>query len=933
MTSPPPSRWLDGLANAPAFEQDDETLQARALFRVVWTVVAAITVTLLAMMALQPDSVAQRINSLIVVYAGAFACLLLNRHRRTHAASWVFVCTLLGLLSYRSWGAGGIGSPWTTGFVALSMASGVLVGPRGGIIVSGLSVATGLLLAASEDAGRLPQMALDYPPYVEWLHLCLWLGLGLILLYLLAESHRDAIDRAKARLGERLIAEEQLQLALEAGGVTLGVIDLQAETMSGDERMYGAYGVPRPPGGARPFVQWLDVIHPADRDLAMTTFRKLQQGSPRINLELRVRRFDGTMGHVEVAGAVVATDSDGRPVQGVTMARDVTDERKLAQQLRERIKELKLLHVAARLLQRDRPLDRELLQQLTEQLPSAWQFPDVCAARIVFGDMVVTSYNWAESAWGMSATFRTSIGDGTIDVVYLEPQPPAHEGPFLAEERTLLDSLAEMLVSYIELRQHQERLEELVDTRTDELRLAKDQAEQASMAKSMFLATMSHEIRTPMNAILGFAQLLSRDRTLTDAQRDRVNVILSSGDHLLALINDILDISRIESGRVQLADGAFDMTAILGRVDEMFRGLARNKGLEFYVTPAPELPALRGDAGRVRQILINLVGNALKFTTAGFVSVTCTAAPDDDAWRVALSVQDTGGGIAPADIERIFDTFEQAESGASRGGTGLGLAISRELARMMGGDVTVESSPGTGSTFTFTFTAPAAHEPARSGTARMVRTLVSGSRRPRVLVVDDNAANRELLAELLTTVGFDTKTVGTAEEGFDVHDHWHPELVLMDVRMPGTGGLEATRRLRDSGSAARIVLLTATLLEDAEDTSRAVGADDLLLKPFHDDDLLRRIGALLDVTYEDEPPPAGHTAAGIDVQPAQLAALIAQLPAEFRAQLHAAAIEARPARIDELSGVIAQSSPEAARMIRGLAEDFRYAEIANAARL
>ena len=290
-----------------------------------------------------------------------------------------------------------------------------------------------------------------------------------------------------------------------------------------------------------------------------------------------------------------------------------------------------------------------------------------------------------------------------------------------------------------ELRAHRERLEELVATRTRELSAAKDEAERANQAKSQFLAHMSHEIRNPLHIILGYAQLLERDAALPEAQQKRAGIVRSSGNHLLTLMNDVLEMAKIEARHRELVEDRFDPWATLDEVERMFAGEAASKGIELTIACAPELPrSILGDGAKVKQILINLAGNALKFTERGSIRFKASASAIADGAIVAkIVVADTGIGIAAHDTARIFQPFEQLDAGKRAGGTGLGLAISLGHARLMGGDLTVESAPGVGSTFTFTFAAksvglaasPAAREPIAACRGR--RDEIQGAHRRR----------------------------------------------------------------------------------------------------------------------------------------------------------------------------------------------------------
>jgi len=487
-----------------------------------------------------------------------------------------------------------------------------------------------------------------------------------------------------------------------------------------------------------------------------------------------------------------------------------------------------------------------------------------------------------------------------------------------------------------ELRRHQEHLEALVASRTTELRAAKEAAESASRAKSAFLANMSHEIRTPMNAILGYAQLLERDQDLRDDQKQKIDIIHNSGNHLLTVINDILEMSKIEAGRATPALEPFDLHAVLEDVQWMFRDLTENKGLELTFEQEPRLPrALLGDAGKVRQVLINLLSNAVKFTASGRVAVRagCRVAAGGQH-VVAIAVEDTGPGIEPGNFSRIFDAFDQADSTIRSGGTGLGLTISRNFARLMHGDIAVESTPGKGSVFTFSFEAAGAAIDAVL--ARVAHPIPAGlaPNQPdlKVLIVDDVPTNRDLLDELLSRVGFSTRTAASAEEAIVVHDDWRPHLVLMDLRMPGMGGLEGIRRLRQSGSKAAIFSVTASGLAGTETEARESGVDAFVRKPYREGELLAAIGERLGARYlfgSSVPRPPG-LAQRDPAGRSTLSQRLSSLPLALINQLREAAIEGRAKRLESLADVVEQHSVDVAAEVRVLARHFQYDALVSA---
>ena len=446
---------------------------------------------------------------------------------------------------------------------------------------------------------------------------------------------------------------------------------------------------------------------------------------------------------------------------------------------------------------------------------------------------------------------------------------------------------------------------------------------------------MSHEIRTPMNAILGYAQLLRRDTDLGEGQKHKIGIVHSSGAHLLTLINAILEMSKIEAGRTTLVVEPFDLRELMNDVRLMFRELTDKKGLALTFEQDPQLPpALAGDAVKVRQVLINLLSNAVKFTERGGVAVRASsrAGSAPDRHVVTISVEDTGPGIEPRNLARIFDAFDQADASVRTGGTGLGLAISRSFARLMLGDLVVESTPGQGSVFTFSFEAGAASNDAiPKAVEQPVPTGLVGDRSAwKVLIVDDVPTNRDLLDELLSGVGFATRLAASGEDALEVFHEWQPDLVLMDVRMPGMGGLEAVRRMREGGSKAVIIAITASSLAEAEAEARAAGVDAFVRKPYREGALFAVIGELLGVRYvygqtvPPTPPPA-DTPVG-----STLSQRLSDLPPALIDELREAAIEGRAKRLEWLADEAEPFSAAAAAEIRGLARDFQYDALVSA---
>ena len=486
-----------------------------------------------------------------------------------------------------------------------------------------------------------------------------------------------------------------------------------------------------------------------------------------------------------------------------------------------------------------------------------------------------------------------------------------------------------------ELGEYRGHLEQMVETRTLELEKATKAAEAANRSKSSFLANMSHEIRTPMNAILGFAQLLRRDPALTPQQDQQVNVILRSGTHLLSLINDILDYSKIEADRLAVEKSTFDLHAMLAELELMFKPKAQEKGLRLLVERRDLLPRfLVSDETKLSQILQNLLSNALKFTERGGVAMRMEVrpGPDGDGGSVlAVEVEDSGPGIAPEEMGKLFRVFEQTESGRNaKSGTGLGLAISRKFAELMGGSLEAVSEPGKGSTFHLEIPVREGMEIGKVEKPRRVVGLEPGQTPYRVLVVDDNLENRGYLESLLKLVGFEVRTAVDGEKGIEAYRSYRPHLILMDLRMPVMEGPEAIRRIRamEGGGAVKIIAVSASSFKEDQKKAIQVGADDFVSKPFREETLFERIHAWLGAKFIYADGMGASVPASLAPPPGDLTQEeVARLPVDLRRKLgqalRIADLDAALAVLEKIGG----QDAGAAASLRTLVGKFSYQQV------
>ncbi|MEG4105437.1 response regulator [Microcoleus sp. S13_C5] len=537
----------------------------------------------------------------------------------------------------------------------------------------------------------------------------------------------------------------------------------------------------------------------------------------------------------------------------------------------------------------------------------------------------------------------TAFKVGGVDYV----TKPFHVAEVLAriEHQLTIQRLKKQLLD-----RNKELQEEIIERKK-----AEEAAAAASLAKSQFVANMSHELRTPLNAILGFTQVMSRDSLLSHENLENLRIINRSGQHLLELINDVLDLSKIEAGIIGLDERSFDLYQLLDTLEEMFQIKAETKKMQLRFSVQANVPQyIKTDENKLRVCLINLLGNALKFTHEGGriwlrVSVESNQPPPAESEShpnstsvepllILFEVEDTGIGIATAEIDTLFDAFVQTQAGKKAAdGTGLGLTITKKYVQIMGGDIWVKSVLGEGTSFKFNIRVFAAIA-SEITVATLQRVIALEADQPvyRILAVDDNQENRLLLVKMLQPIGFEVREAENGYQAVELWESWQPHLIWLDTRMPVMDGFEAVRQIRAKEKPTQwrtvIIALTASTFEEKKGEIIAAGCDDFVRKPFQEQILFDKMACYLKVRYLYQELPRLPVGAlrryCVNEKPDSFfGGLLAQMPQSWVQELYDAANDVNEELAIQLVDRIWESNPTLAEALKDLLADYRLDKI------
>ncbi|WNZ25591.1 PAS domain-containing protein [Leptolyngbya sp. NK1-12] len=745
-------------------------------------------------------------------------------------------------------------------------------------------------------------------------------------------------------ISDRKASETKLLQAQRVAHVGSWEFDLATQKITWSEELFRIFGLD-PTQPEPTYAEYVQLLHPDERSLMQTIIEQaISNGTP-YEIEHRIIRPDGLIRDLLGRGEVVR-DSHGQVIQLFGTAMDITERKQVEDALRQSEERWQLAIEGGN----DGIWDHNLITDEHFLSPRCmemlgYDYEEIDTFEKWFGCIHPDDQPVLQTA------FQNYLNRET-PVYTSEYRMRCKDGSYkwlLARGKAVWDETGTPIraigsLSDITLRRQAEM----------ELQQAKEAAEAANQAKSTFLANMSHELRTPLNAILGFSQLLANHPALSKAQQEQITIINRSGEHLLNLINDILEMSKIEAGRSTFNLTGFDLHEFLTTLEQMFRLRAEQKGLQILCQLAPNLPQyVQTDAGKLRQILINLLSNAVKFTQDGQITlrVEVEGVPEASGYEAKENVQpclvlhfevsDTGPGIAANELESLFEPFVQSKlQKAHPDGTGLGLPISREFVRLLGGELTIASELEHGTTFWFSIPvlpAAAAVAPIQPLQGRAV-ALAANQPSYRILIAEDNWANRLLLLNLLQSFGFEVQEATNGQAALTLWQSWQPDLIWMDLRMPIMDGYEATRRIRAMEAArtdqttpsTKIIALTASAFTENRAQALAVGCDDFVLKPLQTEMILEKLSEHLGVQYiyaEPDPgqPPREQSISSSPVRPTPHSLQI--MPTEWIAQLYQATTQLDSEKILALLAQLPAEQAALAAALRQKVDNFDFEQI------
>ena len=635
----------------------------------------------------------------------------------------------------------------------------------------------------------------------------------------------DAIKQSEERYRSLIAATSQIVWTADNEGRCPDIPSMRAYTGQTEAEVVG-YG-------------WLDAIHPDDREGTNQAWMEAAQTNSLFEIEYRIRGADGNYRYFQ-ARAVPILNEDGNLREWVGICTDIHDRKQAEDAIKQSEERYRSLTLA--ISQIVWITDAEGRSQDT---PSLRAYTGQTEAEVVgFGwldtihpdDRERTNQAWMEAVQTKSLyeiEYRLRGADGNYR--YFQ----ARAVPILNED----GSIREWVGTSIDI--HDRKQTEIVQAK------AREAAEAASRAKSEFLANMSHELRTPLNGIMGYAQILQRSKFLNEEERSRINVIYQCGSHLLTLINDILDLSKIEAQKVELMPTDFHFPAFLQGVAEMCRIRAEIKGIHFHFSSNPELPiGIRADEKRLRQVLINLLSNAIKFTDEGSVTFIVSFATEG---KIRFEVRDTGTGIAQDELQAIFQPFEQVgDRRRQTEGTGLGLAISQRIVELMGSTIQVQSEMNVGSIFWFDANISQADEWVKTSQIDDRGQIIGiKDRQPKIVVIDDKWANRSVISNLLSPIGFEVSEANDGQQGWEKILEVQPDLIVTDLLMPELDGFELIKRVRESENFKDLIIIvcSASVFETDQYRSLEAGANTFIAKPVQATELLQKLQQYLELDW------------------------------------------------------------------------------------